>query len=96
VSANEGIPCRVSADLRQYQAKLDKQDEKRFDPWDESLMNEMFGPRLAVPLASLLIAVEQIENTERSFGSDHDKVFDFLRPHLAALKDACLAEFAQL
>jgi hypothetical protein len=96
MSANEGIPCRVSADLRQYQAKLDKQDERRFDPWDDALMDELFGRPSRRPAIRPLIALEQIEKTEQSFGPDKAKAFDFIRPHLTALKDACLAEFAQL
>jgi hypothetical protein len=96
MSANEGIPCRVSADLRQYQAKLDKQDERRFDPWDDALMDELFGARLAGPLSALLIALEQIEKTEQSFGPDKAKAFDFIRPYIAALKDGCQKEFEQL
>jgi hypothetical protein len=92
---SERIPCRVSAELREHQRKLDKADARTFDPWDSALMQDLFG-RLAEPMALFLIAFEQIEKTEQSFGPDKSRAFDFIRPRLTALKDACLEEFRQL
>jgi hypothetical protein len=95
MSAND-IPCRVTADLNRHLRLQEQADQRKFDPMDGALMHDLFGKRLAVPIASLLIAWEQVQDTEQSFGADRDKVFDFLRPHLAALKDACEEEFRQL
>jgi hypothetical protein len=67
-----------------------------FDPWDSALMQDLFGKRLAEPMAQFLIALEQIEKTEQSFGPDKAKAFDFIRPYIAALKDGCQKEFEQL
>jgi hypothetical protein len=66
-----------------------------FDPWDSALMRDLFG-NLGEPLALFLIAYEQIEKTEKSFGPDKSKAYDFIRPRLADLKDACLKEFDAL
>lgn len=90
------IPCRVTAELNQHLNALEKREEIRFDPWDDGLFQDLFGPVMAPYLASLLIALEQVERTELSFGADKEKAFDFLRPHLQALKDACLETFRQL
>lgn len=98
MSAND-IPCRVSAELRQYQRKLDEQFEKaaerKFDPMDDALMTDLFGKTMAQPLANLLLALEGVELTEQSFGVDKEKAFDFLRHRLAALKDACLKVYEE-
>ena len=94
---NADIPCRVSAETRAHLEQQAQNDQfvRKFDAMDEAMMQDLFGKTMAVPLASFLIAWEQVENTESSFGADRDKVFDFLRPHLAALKDACVKTFEE-
>lgn len=93
------VPCRVTADLRKYEREqdeaMDRAAEQRFDPWDDALMRDLFGETLAQPMADFLIAWRQVETTEQSFGADRAKAFDFLRPHLASLKDACLKVYEE-
>lgn len=90
------VPCRVSAELQRHLASLEKSEPRRFDPWDDQLCLDLFGKHLAGPIASLLIALEQVERTEASFGADKEKAFDFLKPYLFALKDACHSQFEAL
>ena len=92
------IPCRVSAETRQHlekQAQLD-QYARKFDPWNEDLMIEICGGLLAGPMATLLLALEQVEKTQASFGADADKTVSFLVPKIAALRDACVKEMEAL
>ncbi len=92
------IPCRVSIETRDHletQAQLD-QYTRKFDPWDEDLMIDICGAKLAGPMATLLLALEQVEKTQESFGVDADKTVSFLVPKIAALRDACIAEMEAL
>lgn len=90
------IPCRATAELNQHLRLVEKADARRFDPWDDGLMRDMFGDRMAPVLAELLIKLEQIDKINASFGADKEKSYDFLIPTLYKLRDACGAEFKQL
>jgi hypothetical protein len=87
------LPCRVSVELSQHLRLQEQAEERRFDPWDAPMMQDLFGERLAGPLSTLLIALEQVEKTQASFGADADKAIAFLVPKIAALRDACIEEF---
>lgn len=93
---SERIPCRVSADLAKYLRETEAAQERAFDPWDDSLMADICGKWLQLPIQSLLFTLIQIRRAEQSFGLEKEKAFDALRPSLESLEDACKAAFNDL
>lgn len=91
------VPDRVVVETNAHleQQAQNEQFAAEFDPWCDDLMRDLFGKTLAEPLSNFLIAWAQVEKTEQSFGADKEKSFDFLRPHLANLKTACLKVFEE-
>lgn len=95
------IPDRVSAETR---AHLEKQAQNEqyadhFNPWDDAVMHDICGERLRRPIQGLLFLLQQIRNTERSFGIAEQgkcKAYDALRIELEALEEACRDEWRDL
>lgn len=89
-------PCRVTAELNQHEAALNQADQQSFDEWNDNLMHDICGKRLAGPIQNLLIAYSQFNKTKDSFGVDAEKFVQFITPMLAHLREACIDEFKDL
>lgn len=90
----EQTPCRVSADLRIEQHKEDQYIAPDFNPWEDGHVEAVVSsPELRKPLQDLLLALEQIEMAERSFGVDKAKALDSLIGPLKDMRDAFIVLF---
>ena len=63
---------------------------EQFDPWDDALMHDLFGKRLAGPMADLLQAIDQFDKTKDSFGADAERAIAFLVPKIRKLREAAI------
>ena len=91
------VPCRVSADLRAKQLREDQYAKDEFNPWrDEHVGAVVPQVELSRPLQSLLIALERIETTDRSFGVDKSKAYDSLINPLKDMRDAFIVLFRSI
>ena len=86
---NDDLPCRVSIDTALHYAALNRAEQAVFDEYDEDLMKDIFGGRLAKPAQELLVSLHQIEMIQGSFGEpDKAKAFDRLLVELKAFREA--------
>lgn len=67
-----------------------------FDPWDDDLMHDVCGKRLAKPVQDLLIALSQFDMTKDSFGVNAEQAVRFIYPKLVALREACKEEWRDM
>ena len=89
--------CRVSADTRRYLEAQNDQYREEFNPHlDEHVEAVVPQVELSRPLQSLLIALEQIETTDRSFGVDKSKAYDSLINPLKDMRDAFIVLFRSI
>ena len=65
-----------------------------FDEFDDDLMHDVCGSRLAKPIQALLITLSQIDMTKASFGEPDSKLaLKKIIPELTALRKACVEEW---
>lgn len=67
-----------------------------FDEYDDGLMRDVCGERLAEPVQALLVTLSQIKTTLGSFGVDKSLAFDMLLPDLEKLRKACVEEWGDM
>lgn len=65
----------------------------KFDEWDEGIMHDVCGKRLAKPIADLLILESQADMTMDSFGMNAEKFVRMVLPMLKKLRAACKEEW---
>ena len=87
---NDRVPCRAANDLRAHMTDLANAEQSTFDPWDDALMHDLFGKRLAEPMADLLQAIDQFDMTKDSFGADAERAIAFLVPKIRKLREAAI------
>lgn len=94
---NDDLPCRVSVDLALHEAALRRAEQAVFDEYDEDLIEDVVGKKLAKPVHELLVSLHQIEMIQGSFGEpDKAKAFDRLLPELKSLREAVKDEWRDL
>lgn len=93
-----GVPDRVSADLRAKQHREDHFVPEEFDWTNEDHVRAILMKHqhlLIKPLMGLLDSYREIDQAERCFGVDHKKAVGWLMPDLLSLREACAILFAE-
>lgn len=95
-----GVPCRVSADLRAKQLREDQYIPEEFDWTNEDHVRSFLGKHqhlLVKPLMGLLTSYAHIDLAERGFPEvlNHAKALKWLMPDLLRLREACAILFAE-
>ena len=74
-----------------FRKTLDELSAPSFDEWDDDLMQDLFGKRIAGPAADLLQAYAQIAKVADSFGfvsaEAKAKALDFILPKILAFRE---------
>lgn len=92
------IPDNVIQELQASVQKLE-QHIPAFDEWDDNMMHDICGERLAKPIQTLLITLSQIKIIEGSFGpesANKDKILAAILDELKDLRKACIEEWRDL
>jgi hypothetical protein len=99
---NEGMPCRVTADLARHEAEQREaaMEAPEFDEYDETHIQQILGnDRLAKPIQNLLLTLRDMQAISRSFGDssiDRERMYSVLVPRLQALQEACVDAWKDL
>lgn len=93
MAINEGVPCRVSADLRRYEQEQRDREPKPFDIEDDDLMHDVCGSRKwANAIVPLLRSLEYIEAAQ----GNESRALESLIPELKALRAVCIEAYRDL
>lgn len=93
---NEGVPCRVSADLRIHQSEQEQRERKPFDIEDDELMYDVCGSKKwAEVIVPLLKSLESIEAAQM-FSVNEPRAMERLIPQLKALRAVCIEAYQAL
>jgi hypothetical protein len=93
---NDKIPCRVSGDLRRYQAAQNDAEVESFDEYQLEHVKAVVGERFAQSVQNLLLAYRQFVMTRDSFGVDTQKFAEVVIPKLKSLREDCVIEWNDL
>jgi hypothetical protein len=96
MSRNEGVPCRVTADLRRYEREQERAERKPFDIEDDDLMHDVCGSdRWKNVIVPLLKSLESIEAAQM-FKVNDARALERLIPELKALRGVCIDAYNDL
>lgn len=85
----DGVPCRVSADLRQHQAEQELADRLAEPPdfADDDAYRGIIHEDLAKPLAQLFSTRDQVKQLQRSEAFSDRKALEWVMKDLAAVEE---------
>lgn len=92
-----GVPCRVSGDLRRHQAEqVRAEPSDRFDEYLDNNVAAVVPYEMVKPVMDLLQTRREMEVCERAGGFDKAAMCDALRSELDALYLACVSRWNDL